>query len=227
MFGALDLAVKEMKKINCQNCIVVGVDNLNPNANHKMTSIGLNMGCVFLQKRHASKRIYSRIMDSKLHWGRTHNSQLTDHQPESLEEVYHDWNVDPSNVTYVENCGRNINNQQNMRALNQTLVKSNRNSPLIISSDESSIGPMSGMTAIMKVIISIHRGSVPAISKQRLSVILNGHETKCSASRELSDGLIAMNAQCDGDSAHVLLQPNSLNDQKRLGTKILINFGKL
>jgi fatty acid synthase, animal type len=151
-------------------------------------------------------------------------------QARLLREIYSECNVDPSLVTYVEahGTGTKAGDPQELNAIADVFAPLNnqRKTPLFIGSTKSNMGhsePASGMASIIKMLIAIQRGIIPANlhyqePNAEVSALIDGRMTVVKTNTKFQGGLMALNSfGFGGSNAHVLLQPNTdhtLNQMK-------------
>jgi phthiocerol/phenolphthiocerol synthesis type-I polyketide synthase C len=119
-------------------------------------------------------RIHAVIVGSGVNQdGRTTGMSLpsADSQRRLLEQVYGDFGVDPADLSFVEahGTGTRVGDPIEADALGKGLAQK-RTQPLPIGSVKSNVGhlePVSGLAGLLKSIISLDRGLVPATLHQR------------------------------------------------------------
>ena len=124
--------------------------------------------------RKARNRIHAVIVGSGVGQdGRTTGLSLpsADSQRQLLEQVYNDFAVDPSDLTFVEahGTGTKVGDPMEADALGKALAQK-RSQPLPIGSVKSNIGhlePASGLAGVVKSILALNYGMVPATLHQK------------------------------------------------------------
>lgn len=226
-FMCLDKAIKSMENGECEQAIVCGVDTLmSMTETLNLSGCNLSIGCVFLQKRQRCKRIYAKIIDSEVMSGVNEMSM-----PQIIQELYSECNIDPSLVTYIESYGnRKERNQEIKKIANIFAEKSMRRElPLHIGSVQTSnkshlgVPQFTGIIAVMRMVVSIQRGILPASSPKPITAVLDGHTKMINSNMKHCGGLMALNASCENMIVHVLLQPNTLFKMNKLGSSCIWN----
>ncbi|MGD9885893.1 MAG: type I polyketide synthase, partial [Reyranella sp.] len=124
--------------------------------------------------RKARSRIHAVIVGSGVNQdGRTTGLSLpsADSQRRLLEQVYGDFAVDPADLTVVEahGTGTRVGDPIEADALGKGLAQ-RRSQPLPIGSVKSNVGhlePVSGLAGLLKSILALNHGLVPATLHQR------------------------------------------------------------
>ncbi len=124
--------------------------------------------------RKARNRIHAVIVGSGMNQdGRTTGLSLpsADSQRRLLEQVYGDFSVDPADLTFVEahGTGTRVGDPIEADALGKGLAQ-RRSQPLPIGSVKSNIGhlePVSGLAGVVKSIMALKHGVVPATLHQQ------------------------------------------------------------
>lgn len=122
----------------------------------------------------ARSRVHAVIVGSGVNQdGRTTGMSLpsADSQRRLLEQVYGDFGVDPADLSFVEahGTGTRVGDPIEADALGKGLGQK-RTQPLPIGSVKSNIGhlePVSGLAGLLKSVIALDRGLVPATLHQR------------------------------------------------------------
>ncbi|MBM3650664.1 MAG: type I polyketide synthase, partial [Alphaproteobacteria bacterium] len=123
--------------------------------------------------RKARNRIHATIVGSGVGQdGRTTGLSLpsAESQRRLLEQVYSDFAIDPSDLAFVEahGTGTKVGDPMEADALGKGLAQ-RRSQPLPIGSVKSNIGhlePASGLAGVLKTILALNRGLVPATLHQ-------------------------------------------------------------
>ncbi|KAK3091059.1 hypothetical protein FSP39_016810 [Pinctada imbricata] len=185
---AVDRAVMSIRAGNCDSAIVGGcnlclkpaaslqaldMNILSPDGRCRCYDENANGVCrsegvviLLLQKRHAAKRVYARILHSKAMT--FHESLYPPYLSHKtfLQEVYHEVGISPSDVGYVEtssSCTTDGDSEE-LRALADVMCKG-RKSPLLIGSVKSNIGhteTASGISSLAKAVVAFHDQMIPA-----------------------------------------------------------------
>ncbi|GAB0099518.1 Fatty acid synthase [Sergentomyia squamirostris] len=125
--------------------------------------------CVmFLQKAKDAKRIYARIVHSKINYSGYREDIFhpnVDVQTQLLKDFYREIDIEPTDVNYVEVHGEGILKYDvaEMKALD-TVFCGNRKTPLKIGCVKSNIGntqPAGGICGLVKCIVSMENNSIP------------------------------------------------------------------
>lgn len=122
----------------------------------------------------ARSRIHAVIVGSGVNQdGRTTGMSLpsAESQRRLLEQVYGDFGVDPADLSFVEahGTGTRVGDPIEADALGKGLAQK-RTQPLPIGSVKSNVGhlePVSGLAGLLKSVIALDRGIVPATLHQR------------------------------------------------------------
>ncbi|MDB5487557.1 MAG: hypothetical protein JWQ58_1272 [Reyranella sp.] len=122
----------------------------------------------------ARSRIHAVIVGSGVNQdGRTTGLSLpsADSQRRLLEQVYGDFGVDPADLSFVEahGTGTRVGDPIEADALGKGLAQK-RTQPLPIGSVKSNVGhlePVSGLAGLLKSVMALDRGLVPATLHQR------------------------------------------------------------
>lgn len=205
----LNLAMKAIQGGKCDRAVVCGVDRFGQ-AVADGNNDNLRVSCVVVQKRVDCKRVYARIIDSK----------IGARSPTLIKNIYAEHEVNPGYVTYVENYCQDVSV---LEADTQMLVHADRSLPLYIGSRLSQahgMHQMTGMCAVVRMVIAIQRRVLPATPDMPLACFASkrGSASLAKENIKLAGGLMALNAVCENNSTiYFLLQPNNMNMTPKLG----------
>lgn len=126
------------------------------------------VAAVFLQKAKNSKRIYAKILNTKVNSdgfkdsGITFPSALA--QQQLMAEIYDESSISPSQISYLEahGTGTAVGDPEEANAIDLVLAK-RRTKPLLVGSVKSSIGhsePASGICALVKVLLAMETNRI-------------------------------------------------------------------
>jgi acyl transferase domain-containing protein/NADPH:quinone reductase-like Zn-dependent oxidoreductase/thioesterase domain-containing protein/acyl carrier protein len=196
------------------------------------------VGVVFIQRKSTCRRFYAKVLHSKCNTDGAKEQGITfpsgEIQRALLREIYTECQVDPSLVTYVEchGTGTKAGDPQELNAIADIFARTPRTTPLFIGSTKSNMGhpePASGIAALIKMIISIQTGVIPANlhyqePNQEVVALLDGRLKVVNTNTKWRGGLMALNSfGFGGANAHVLIQPNSELIMSRMGQQSLWN----
>jgi acyl transferase domain-containing protein/NADPH:quinone reductase-like Zn-dependent oxidoreductase/thioesterase domain-containing protein/acyl carrier protein len=198
------------------------------------------IGAILIQKKSSCKRFYAKVLHSKVNTDGAKEQGITfpsgAMQATLLKEIYAECNIDPSLVTYVEahGTGTKAGDPQELNSIAEVFVPltSMRSVPLFIGSTKSNMGhsePASGIAALIKMLISIQRGVIPANlhyqePNQEVAALHDGRLKVVNENTKFRGGLMALNSfGFGGANAHVLLQPNNDFMLNRQGAASLWN----
>jgi len=185
------------------------------------------VGAIFLQKKDITcKRFYAKVLHSKVNTDGAKEQGITYPsgriQSQLLREIYAESDIDPSLVTYVEahGTGTKVGDPQELNSIAEVFAsqQSLRNVPLFIGSTKSNMGhsePASGIAALIKMLISIQRGIIPANlhyqePNAEVAALRDGRLKVVDVNTKFRGGLMALNSfGFGGANAHVLIQPNA------------------
>ncbi|KAJ3653408.1 hypothetical protein Zmor_012661 [Zophobas morio] len=178
--------------------------------------------CVLLQKSENAKRIYARIINSKVNTdgfkkeGITYPSSAM--QEELLTEIYRESNISPSKIGYFEahSTGTRAGDPEEIGVVDRALANK-RGKPLLLGSVKSNVGhpePASAVCSIIKVLIAMETGFIPPnINFKRVREGLEGIEQNrmkvVTEATEILDheAIIGINNfGFGGSNCHVILQ---------------------
>ncbi|KAL3097970.1 hypothetical protein niasHT_027515 [Heterodera trifolii] len=188
---ALQLAIDAIRQEQCEAAIVAGAHlTLTPTAALQFLKLGMlspagscrsfdqsgdgycrteGVSAIIIQRRSVARRIYATVVHAKSNTDGYKEQGITfpvgERQAVLLEEVYREAELDTNAVAYVEahGTGTKVGDPQEAYAITQTFCQ-NRTSPLLIGSVKSNMGhaePASGLCSLAKVIVAIHRGTIP------------------------------------------------------------------
>jgi len=176
----------------CDTAIICGLDHFTQQA----TEHAQRIGCMFIQKASECKRSYAKLFKLNLN--------------KSLKEVCSECRVNQSGLATIETYntttgGRNY--LQNVSAF------SGHEMPVYVRTwDNKSV--MSGIEAVLKMVVMIQRGVLPASKEMNLTEVVQGKTRVCEKNVKLCDGIMALNVACGRDNFHLLLQPNTARIEK-------------
>jgi len=205
-FFALDASYRSIASGKCDQAIVTGID--------LMTGLP-TVGCVFVQKRDVCKRFYAKVLASKLYQG------LESIDAEKLREFYTQWNIDPTLVTYVENFGQMSRGIEEYKTLAKIFAPETieRSLPVYFGSVQRMSayeGLPCGINALIKMIISIQAGIIPA-SYEKPDWIISKDAKFVQTNSKFYGGLMALNSFDGIWNSHIVLQPNTDCLMSKLG----------
>lgn len=184
------------------------------------------IGAILLQKKPTCRRFYAKVLHSKVNTDGAKEQGITypsgEIQTRLLKEIYAECNIDPALVTYVEahGTGTKVGDPQELNSIAEvfTSPRIQRAVPLFIGSIKSNMGhpePASGIAALVKMLISIQRGIIPANlhyqePNQEVVALIDGRLQVVNTHTKFYGGLMALNSfGFGGANAHILLQPNN------------------
>jgi malonyl CoA-acyl carrier protein transacylase len=217
---AMDKAVNAIKLGLCDFAIVGGV------------KVGQTVGVVLLQKRSTMpRRFYAKVLHSKVIEESevvypTIQSQI---QSRILKEIYAENGIDTSAVSYLESTGME---KEELKTITDIFVKPivKRNVPLFVGVSEKCVEE-TGILALVKMLISIQRGIIPANLKYKEPVELLGETTPfkfVNKNTKFFGGLMALNSMVNLKcgrflNTHILLQPNQEIVMSQVGAESFWN----
>ena len=131
------------------------------------------IGAIFLQKKSTCRRFYAKILHAKVNTDGAKDQGITfpsgEVQARLLKEIYAEANIDPALVTYVEahGTGTKAGDPQELNSIAEIFAspRLQRTIPLFIGSTKSNEEhpePASSIAALVKMLISIPCGIIPA-----------------------------------------------------------------
>ncbi|XP_059143967.1 fatty acid synthase-like [Physella acuta] len=178
---------------------------------------------VLLQRRKHCKRSYARVIHCNVNNdGTSSNGFLAPYgrqQYELLKETYKQIGLSPLEVSYVETHGTGtaVGDPEEVRGLTtEGLFTSGRGGPLLIGSVKSNCGHTecsAGMMSLVKVVLSMHYGTIPAnlhftLPNPNIPALLNGTVQVVTENTAYKGGIMAVNSfGLGGSNAHLILGP--------------------
>ncbi len=192
-FFALDQARRAIQDTKCEQAVVCAVE---------LTATGVpTVVSFFLQKRDQAKRFYAVLVQSQV---------LPSWETSQFQQLYKKWCVEPSLITYVETIGQR--QQEQYRCLGQVYADNGKRTlPVMIAETETEQKYATGVQALIRMIIAIHTGVIPA-SQQRISqqVFTEQDVKMVKTNTKFFGGLMALNAFCQNNQCvNILVQPNT------------------
>lgn len=170
-----------------------------------------SVSVIVLQKRRTAKRFYCSIVKSKLQTeGTTCGGWKNETITKVLNDVYTNGSVDPKHVFYVEQHGSQHYFGDNINRINPVgeYFGKVRPSNFFIGTTKPFMGhsdTVSGITSVVKMIVSIQRGMVPT---REVQVWENGKFRVHNGKTMINNGLMAITSIGHGGCAHIVLQPH-------------------
>ncbi|XP_063925092.1 fatty acid synthase-like [Zophobas morio] len=178
--------------------------------------------CLLLQKSNNAKRIYARIVNTKVNCDGFKKEGITypssQMQKELMTEIYKESGINPPELSYVEThgTGTQAGDPEEVNAIDGALAKK-CGKELLVGSVKSNMGhtePASGLCSIVKVLIAMETRSIPPnINLKRIRKGLEGIEQKrmkiVTEATELleHDAIVGVNNfGFGGNNCHVILQ---------------------
>lgn len=192
---------------------------------------------IFLQKAKNSRRIYAKILNTKVNSDGFKDSGITfpsaKAQQQLMAEIYHESGISPSQISYLEahGTGTGVGDPEEADAIDLVLAK-HRTEPLLVGSVKSSIGhsePASGICSVVKILLAMETNRIsPNIHLKKIREGMKGFEEgRMIPVTELTDlkdddsvfGL--NNFGFGGTNVHIILQrvsklkkPNMIQNKK-------------
>jgi len=225
-------AVQAINSGECNQAVVCGIDSLKPKVQVAQESQN-SIACVFIQKKSDCKRSYASILNSTVlkqkmvnnKWDQVEESD----QASQLKDLYSKANIEPSRVTLIENYGCQGNTSQQVNQLMKVFGDDvNRSLPLHVRTVKEDLPVLSGMNALVRMIVAVQRGVVSASEVRPVSIMLQGRvKSVVKCDEKLCDGLIAINA-CgkDKQGVHLVCQPDTLDRVAKQGDSCIWNKSK-
>lgn len=175
---------------------------------------------LFLQKRKDARRCHATIVHSKINCDGYKSNGITfpssRAQKTLLEEFYHEIDIKPNDVNYVEAhaTGTIIGDPEECDAIYEVFCR-DRNAPLPIGSVKSNMGhaePASGLCSIIKCVLAFQSGKIPPNInfenvRKDIEPLENGSLKVLDEITDLPGPLIACNSYgFGGANGHVLLK---------------------
>lgn len=190
---------------------------------------------IFLQKAKNARRIYARIVNTKINGDGFKDSGITFPsmvaQQQLMSEIYDESGITPSQITFVEahGTGTLVGDPQEVEAIDLALAKK-RTEPLLVGSVKSSIGhtePSSGVCSLVKIILAMETNRItPNINLKTIKNNMKGfHEGRMIPVTELTNfehenAFFALNNfGFGGNNAHIILQRISKEKEPELMAK--------
>ncbi|XP_072745100.1 fatty acid synthase-like [Anoplolepis gracilipes] len=178
---------------------------------------------IYLQKAMDARRVYATVMNTatntdgyKLEGFTYPNGEM---QYLMLKKIYSEVGIDPRDVIYVEahGTGTKAGDSQELNAIDKLFCK-NRETSLLIGSVKSNMGhsePASGLCSIVKVLIAMESGIIPAnlhfaIPNPMIPALNEGRIRVIDKVRwSWNGGLVGINSfGAGGVNSHVILRSN-------------------
>ena len=219
---ALDAALRAIEAGKCDYAVVLGVDMIQEN---------LSVGAVFVQRRRDCRRFYAKLLDSRVYYGDRKVVSPNNMNATMIKEVYTEAKISPALVTYVENYGSKAGYAGELNKLVEVFGVE-RTLPLFVASSQYGreiYQKMSGIFALIKMIVVIQRGVIPADFYQPELAQITDMLSKASvqlvkANTKFCGGLMALNSfDASGTYSHILIQPNSDYLMGKLGKNLYWN----
>jgi len=209
---AFNAAVSAIESGHCDQALVCGVE-----INGDLVD-SLTVGCVFLQRRDLNKKFYAQVLNSNVVAlnGQNINLMGKDVNTSSLREIYAERNIDPSLVTYIENCGTQSFCEEEMKMLAKIFTPRGvtRTLPVFIGStqkktvDEQQL-LSTGILSLIKMVITIQQGVIPRSLFVQESSVYDKDFKAVKTNSKFYGGLMALNSLgLHGLNVHIVLQPN-------------------
>ncbi|XP_029176907.1 fatty acid synthase-like [Nylanderia fulva] len=241
---ALHQAVLAIRTGECDSAIVGGMSLLLDPANalhfHQLNMLSNDGKCktfdvtadgyaraeavvaIYLQKAIDARRVYATVMNTMVNTDGYKPEGITypngNIQYQMLHEVYNKVGLDPKNVVYMEahGTGTKTGDPEELAAIDKLLCK-DRKTPLLIGSVKSNMGhsePASGLCSIVKVLIAMETGVIPAnlnftIPNPMLPALKEGRMRVVDKVTPWNGGLVGINSfGFGGSNSHVILRSN-------------------
>ncbi|XP_029178050.1 fatty acid synthase-like [Nylanderia fulva] len=242
--AALHQAVLAIRTGECDSAIVGGMNLLLDPANalhfHQLNMLSNDGKCktfdvtadgyaraeavvaIYLQKAIDARRVYATVMNTMVNTDGYKPEGITypngNIQCQMLHEVYNKVGLDPKNVVYMEahGTGTKTGDPEELAAIDKLLCK-DRKTPLLIGSVKSNMGhsePASGLCSIVKVLIAMETGVIPAnlnftIPNPMLPALKEGRMRVVDKITSWNGGLVGINSfGFGGSNSHVILRSN-------------------
>ncbi|XP_041830190.1 fatty acid synthase isoform X2 [Melanotaenia boesemani] len=240
---ALENAFHAIRQGHCDAALVGGVNLLlKPNTSVQFMKLGMlspdgtcksfdssgNGYCrseaavaVLLTKRSAAKRVYGTVINAGNNTDGYKEQGVTfpsgEIQQSLVRSLYQEVNITPDQVEYIEahGTGTKVGDPQEVNGIVGVFCQSKRE-PLLIGSTKSNMGhpePASGLAALVKVVLSLERGTwapnlhfntpnpdIPALTDGRVQVV--------DRPIPVRRGIVGINSfGFGGSNVHVILRP--------------------
>ncbi|GAB6031067.1 hypothetical protein CHUAL_007878 [Chamberlinius hualienensis] len=177
---------------------------------------------VFLQKRCQARREYATIINYKVNTDGYKIQGVTypngERQSELLAEVYSEAGIDTKDVCYIEchGTGTPVGDPVEVNSIANTLCQ-DRNGPLLVGSVKSNMGHSegaSGLTSLLKVIIAMEEGVIPAnlhykTPNPNIPALVDGGLKVVDKNTAWNGGIVGINNfGWGGANAHLVIRSN-------------------
>jgi len=196
-FIALDKARRSILNGECDQALVCAIDMIN----EEPTVVS-----VFIQRENLCKHTYyMRLKESMIYQDHQKNA-------ETLKDLYKEWNIDSTLVTYVENFSQQKQSAEEYKVLSNLYAPVNveRALPVLIGSMmPRSFVCSTGIEALVKMIVGVENGLIPSSEVYGEKYELNRDVKPVETNTKFYGGLVALNLyERNGMRVHMVMQPN-------------------
>jgi acyl transferase domain-containing protein/thioesterase domain-containing protein len=205
---ALDAARHAILSGKCDQAIVCGVE---------VTQGSPIVASVFIQKKDNCTKFYAKLLESQL-W-QSSQQQKSGSESLKMQKLYNDWSIEPSMITYVENFSQQQQVQGNNAEEIQCLAKVYGSAVHIGSCKTvgSNLKNSTGIDALIKMIIAIQSGVIPASVHQQWSSEMKDAKL-VKENTKFFGGLMALTSSgLNGLNVNIVMQPNTDYFMSKMG----------
>ncbi|GAB6031064.1 hypothetical protein CHUAL_007875 [Chamberlinius hualienensis] len=196
---------------------------------------------VFLQKKCHARRDYATIINYNVNTDGYKNQGLSHpsggRQSELLAEVYSEAGIDTKDVCYIEchGTGTPVGDPVEVNSIANTLCQ-DRNGPLLVGSVKSNMGHSegaSGLTSLIKVIIAMEEGVIPANLHYKtpnpdIPALVDDRIKVVDKNTDWNGGIVGINNfGWGGANAHLVIRSNPNSIQTSQTSSSSVNHLKL